>query len=86
MYLEQKCILNIFYNFYSSLLIIKIFPCQVLMGYIASWLSRWHQINRYFLNGTCCLVFLSLFVRNCFVCPFACHYINIGLWVVELSN
>jgi hypothetical protein len=41
-----------------------------------------HQLNRYCLNGTCCVV-LSLCVRVCFLFPFACDFVNIGLWAVK---
>jgi hypothetical protein len=51
---------------------------------IASWLWRWHQLNRSGLNGTCCIV--NLCVHVSFACPLACDYINIGLWVFELLN
>jgi hypothetical protein len=50
---------------------------------IASWLSRWHQLNCYCLNGTFCL---CLFVRVCVGCPFACDYIIIDLSAVEPLN
>jgi hypothetical protein len=29
---------------------------------------------------------VGLCVRVCSVCPFACDYINIGLWVIEHSS
>jgi hypothetical protein len=29
---------------------------------IASWLSRYHQLNRYCLNGICCLFFVVVCV------------------------
>jgi hypothetical protein len=42
---------------------------------IKSLLSKW-----YMLPSSC----LCLFVCVCFICPFACDYVKIGLWAVEL--
>jgi hypothetical protein len=48
-----------------------LFTCISIFLLPVSWLSMWHQLNNYCLNGTCCLVF-SFCLRVCFVCPFAC--------------
>jgi hypothetical protein len=63
-------IINLCYIFIFSsycIMALKVAP-------IKSLLSKWYMLLRF------CL---CLCVRVCFVCPFACDYINIGFWTVR---